>query len=101
MSMRRKCCKDCGELKTLRHFYRHPHYADGRMSSCKPCKIAQVAANRELKFAQYRETKRLWSARPENVAKREAYRRSLRGIAVHRASNRRYMRFRRMLEQRA
>lgn len=99
--MRRKVCKDYGELKTLRHFYRHSHYADGRTNSCKPCTIAQVEANRELKFAQYRETKRLWSARPENVAKRAAYRRSPRGTAVHRASCRRYMRFRRMLEQQA
>lgn len=85
--------------KMLRYFYRHPNYADGRMKSCKPCKIAQIEANRELKFEHYRVTKRAWSARPENVAKRRAYQQSARGVAVHRASNRRYMRFRRMLER--
>lgn len=98
---RRKPCKECGVLKSMRHFYRHPHYADGRMNTCKPCKIAQVEANRELKFEHYRETKRLWSARPENVAKRKAYRRSARGTEVHRAAHQRYRRFRQIAEQRA
>lgn len=63
------------------------------MNTCKVCWLAQVEANRELKFEQYRETKRLWSARPENVAKRKAYRRSARGAAVHHAAQRRYRRF--------
>lgn len=95
--MRRKICKDCGALKTLRQFYRHPHYADGRMNTCKLCKRTQVEANRELKFEHYQATKREWSARPENVAKRQAYNVSPRGMEVHRASCRRYMRFRRMI----
>lgn len=99
--MRRKPCKACGDLKTLRNFYRHPHCADGHVNTCKPCWLAQVEANRELKFEQYRETKRRWSARPENVAKRKAYRSSARGAAVHHAAQRRYRFFRRMLEQRA
>lgn len=94
--MRRKACKDCGEVKSVRQFYRHSHYADGRINTCKACKIAQVEANRELKFEQYQATKRRWSARPENVAKRQAYNSSTRGLEVHRASCRRYMRFRRM-----
>jgi hypothetical protein len=96
---RRKTCKDCGAEKPLREFYRHAHYADGHMNTCKACKRVYVAENVELKFEQYRATKRLRDARPENVAKRVAYRRTPRGRASHRASCRRYMRFQRMAEQ--
>lgn len=99
--IQRKTCKDCGAAKLVREFYRHPNYADGRMNTCRRCKITQVEANRELKFAHYQAKKRAWSARPENVAKRQAYRNTARGIEVHRATCRRYMRFRRMVEQRA
>src|SRR5215210_523590 len=38
--MRSKNCKDCGELKTLDEFYRHPGMKDGRLNICKECKKA-------------------------------------------------------------
>ena len=89
----RKTCRDCGASKCIRDFYRHPSYADGREGICKRCKIRAVAENCEMKSDYYREQKRLRSARPENVAKRKAYAQSPRGRAVHRASCRRYLRF--------
>lgn len=97
--MRRKVCKDCGAAKWQSAFYRHPNYADGHMNTCKQCKRQQVKENRELKWEHYREMKRRWSSRPENVAKRLAYRRTARGTEIHRASCRRYVRFRRMERQ--
>lgn len=97
----RKSCRQCGEVKALRGFYRHPSYADGHMNTCKACKIAEVAENRELKAEQYRETKRRWAARPENVAKRKAYAQTERGREVHRAVCRRYFRLRKLFEVRA
>jgi len=97
---RRKACKDCGEVLTLRQFYRHPSYRDGHMNTCKRCKRKAVTDNRELKFEQYREQKRQISARPKYRAQRAAYAKSERGRTVHRASCRRYYRFRN-LEARA
>lgn len=94
--MRRKACKQCGEEQSIRNFYRHPTYADGRESICKRCKIANVEANRELKYEYYQQKKREWSARPENVEKRRAYKRSERGRMVHRACSLRYIRFKQM-----
>jgi len=98
--VKRKVCKQCGEEKAIRSFYRHSHYADGHMTVCKVCHASNVEANRELKWEQYRAWKRSWSERPENVAKRREYARSPRGRAVHAATNRRYRQFR-MLERRA
>jgi superfamily II helicase len=83
--VRWKVCKQCEREQPIRNFYRHSHYADGREGICKRCKIANVEANRELKFEHYQAKKRAWAARPENVEKRRAYRRSERGRQVHRA----------------
>lgn len=33
-----KRCTDCGRLKKLADFYKHPSGKDGRMTSCKACK---------------------------------------------------------------
>jgi hypothetical protein len=99
--MRWKVCKQCGEEKSIRCFYRHPSYADGRLRVCKVCHKANVAENRELKYEYYRAAKRAWSARPENVAKRRAYAKSPRGRKVHDGCNRRWRRFQRFaVEQR-
>ena len=95
-SMRRKTCKQCGAEKAIRAFYRHSHYADGREGICKICKGQNVEANRELKAEQYRASKRAWSARPENRAKRKAYATTARGREVHRAACLRYLRFKRL-----
>lgn len=96
----RKACKECGEVLTLRHFYPHPTYRDGRMNICKECKKKEVSENRELKYEYYQEQKREIDARPESRERRRNYARSERGRAVHRAANIRYRRFRK-LEARA
>lgn len=35
-----KTCKDCGVEKPLSEFYKHPGMKDGRLNSCKVCKVA-------------------------------------------------------------
>jgi hypothetical protein len=97
----RKPCKDCGEVLTLRHFYPHPSYRDGRMNTCKLCHIRKVGENRELKEEQYRAMKREISARPKYRQQRSVYATSERGRQVHRAACRRYYRLRRLFEERA
>jgi len=90
-------CKQCGrEMSLVKGFYKHPNYATGYMKTCKKCHRENVRVNQELKFELHRERKRLWSRRPENVAKRKAYRLTSRGREVHRATCRRYMRFKRL-----
>lgn len=98
--VRRKPCKDCRRVLTLRNFYRHPSYRDGRMSSCKECHNAYVRANRELKRDHYREVTRRYDATPKRRAQRAAYMLSERGREVRRAADRRYRRFK-ALEARA
>lgn len=95
--MRVQVCKQCSrELALAKGFYKHSHYATGYMKTCKKCHRENVRINYELKFELRRETKRLWSCRPENVEKRKAYRATPQGREGHRASCRRYVRFRRM-----
>lgn len=77
-------------------FYEHPSYATGHMKVCKLCHRENVRVNEELKFELVRERKRLWSLRPENVAKRKAYQQSPRGRIAHRAACSRYIRFKRL-----
>lgn len=68
---RRKACRTCGEVLTLRHFYRHPTTADGLMSNCKTCHKDYVQANREAKREYYRALKRQQDARRKEA--RRAY----------------------------
>lgn len=93
---RYKPCKDCGDVLTLRHFYKHSDYADGHMNTCKRCKIAYTTENAELKAEYYREQKRRIAARDYAREQRLAYARSERGREVHRAANLRYRRFKQM-----
>ena len=93
----KQVCKQCGrELDLTKGFYRHRHYATGRMTTCKRCHKRNVEENRALKAEHYRAYKKGWSARPENVAKRKAYMQTERGRKVHRTSCRVYMRFKRL-----
>lgn len=88
-------------MLTLRHFYGHPSYADGRMNTCKPCHIANVTANREAKEEHYKALKRSIAARAKYREQRAAYAKSERGREVHRATNARYHRMRKLFEVRA
>lgn len=94
----RKPCKECGEVLTLRHFYPHPSYRDGRENICKKCKVAAVSENKELKEDYYREQKRAISARPYYVDQRSEYARSDRGREVHRIACRRSYRLKRLMQ---
>ncbi len=38
--MTEKPCIDCGEVKPLDEFYRHPRMSDGHLNSCKDCRKA-------------------------------------------------------------
>ena len=38
--MSARACIDCGEVKPLGEFYRHPRAGDGHFSSCKDCRKA-------------------------------------------------------------
>jgi hypothetical protein len=99
--MRTQVCKQCiRELALAKGFYKDASYATGYMTVCKKCHCANVRANEELKFELVRERKRLWALRPENIAKRKAYKQTPRGRALHRATCNRYNRFKR-LEARA
>lgn len=98
---RRKPCKDCGQVLSLRSFYKHRSYADGHINVCKRCKIRQVAENKELKADYYREQKRQISARPEYVARRKAYAQSERWRQMRKVCDARYYRLKRLFEARA
>lgn len=37
-----KVRKDCGSVKPLAQFYKHPQMADGHLNSCKACRNAYV-----------------------------------------------------------
>jgi hypothetical protein len=80
-----KVCRTCNVAKKLRQFYRNRTSREGQ---CKACKKAY---SREMHFLK-RETvlarKRIWSASPEQRAKRAAYQRSERGKQVKRETYR-------------
>jgi len=98
---RRKPCKCCGNVLSLRNFYRHLSYADGHINVCKRCKIRQVNENKELKEDYYRQQKREISARPEYVARRKAYAQSERWRQMRKVCDARYYRLRKLFEVRA
>lgn len=98
--VRRKPCRECGVVKTLRMFYRHPSYRDGRENTCKECKCRLVRENYELKWRYYRAQQSRLAATPKYRAQRAAYAKTARGREVHRAACRRYLSFK-ALEARA
>lgn len=83
-----KTCRTCKVAKKLGQFYRHPTYADGHMSDCKTCKKAYSREMHVLKRDTILARKRVWSALPEQRAKRAAYQRSERGKQVKRETYR-------------
>lgn len=98
---RRKPCKECLVVKTLRMFYRHRSYRDGRMNTCKECHRRNVLENYELKRAYYQVKHAETKARPKHRAARAAYAKTPRGREVHRTASQRYRRLKRLFEVRA
>jgi hypothetical protein len=81
-----KACRDCGEVKPLDDFYRHPGMADGRLSSCKDCRKAYSRdwRKREERRAKDRERK----STPEYKEQAKVYQASVRGRYPTRDRNR-------------
>lgn len=98
--VRRKPCKECGVVKTLRMFYRHSHYRDGRMNICKECKRKYAREQYELKHEVYRPKHAARAATPKYRRQRAEYAKSPRGREVHRAACRRYYRLKKLFEAR-
>lgn len=95
--MKRKTCRTCKAVKPMRQFYRHASYADGHMSDCKACKCAYSHDMHWLKRDVILARKRVYSARPEQIAKRVAYARTPKGRELKREN----YRFNRIAEARA
>lgn len=49
-----KTCKDCGVVKPLSEFYKHPDTADGHLNKCKTCKKSYQANHRVANIDQAR-----------------------------------------------
>jgi hypothetical protein len=67
----RKPCKDCGAVKALSAFHRHPNTRDGRVATCRLCKRRYDAERQALKaeaIRAYRKT----SARAADTKRRLA-----------------------------
>ena len=45
----KKNCRQCGKLKFLSDFYRHPQMFDGHLNVCKECKKAYERTNENYK----------------------------------------------------
>lgn len=80
-----KICKTCHLEKPLRAFYRNRRSHEG---SCKECRKAYMREMHWLKRETILARKRIWSASPEQRAKRAAYQRSERGKQVKRETYR-------------
>lgn len=94
-------CKQCGLEKRMGDFYRHSHYALGRMKTCKVCHCQNVRENYALKAEQYRAYNRARAMLPHHVARRAAYQRTPRGLEVKRRCQRLRMRWIRMMDRQA
>lgn len=80
-----KSCRTCKVVKALRSFYRNRSAREG---SCKECRKAYMREMHYLKRDTILARKRIWSASPEQRAKRAAYQRSERGKQVKRETYR-------------
>lgn len=68
--VRRKPCRTCGVVRTLRMFYRHPTCRDGYMRNCKLCHRREVLANKALKRDYYNALGRRQDARRKPARRR-------------------------------
>ena len=80
-----KTCRTCKVAKKLGQFYRNRNSREG---SCKACRKAYMREMHILKRETILARKRIWSASPEQRAKRAAYQRSERGKQVKRETYR-------------
>lgn len=77
-----KKCKECGELKPIERFYRHPHMADGRLNKCKECIRSAQRVRRAIRYLTRLSTYDSWLCRQtEAYRKRIGSRRAM--IAEH------------------
>lgn len=68
--LRRKRCRTCEVVRTLRMFYRHPTCRDGYMHNCKLCHRREVLANKAVKREHYNALGRLQDARRKAARRR-------------------------------
>lgn len=86
MTEEKQCRAECGEVKPLTDFYKHPRMLDGRRNICKECHKARVRANRSKRVEQYREYERSRASLPHRVEARREYAKTERGRAAVRRS---------------
>jgi hypothetical protein len=49
-----KSCIDCGQMKSIDDFYRHPKMRDGHLNKCKACVCAYVKLHRDSNREYYK-----------------------------------------------
>lgn len=69
-----KPCLECGAVKPLGDFYRHPAMADGHVNVCKECQKAAIKANRAARAEQYAAYERTRLDDPKRKAARKRVR---------------------------
>lgn len=63
-----KACRDCGTLKPLTQYYRHPQMADGHLNKCKPCVKGRVKRHRMAHLEEIQKYDRYRSSLPKRRA---------------------------------
>ena len=77
-----KKCTGCGVTKPLDDFYKHPATPDGLASKCKDCAKAIVKAARVKNREKYIEYEKARASRPDRVAARADYAKTVAGKAA-------------------
>lgn len=63
-----KKCKDCGELKPLTKYYKHPNYKDGYYNSCKKCYDLKTTTQKSQLIPYLRKAYRSVTYRKNNTS---------------------------------
>ena len=69
----KKTCKDCNRVLPMDAFYLHPQMLDGRLNSCKACKIAYQRARYRATREDCMAYERKRSRQPERKRKIAEY----------------------------